>query len=60
MKVIDPNDEDGRTRVMPLDRFLYWWDGFTLVLDPAGCASEDAAGSPSQDESSQAKTVAEK
>jgi ABC-type bacteriocin/lantibiotic exporter with double-glycine peptidase domain len=33
-KVIDPNDEDGRVRTMPRERFLYWWDGFTLVLQP--------------------------
>ncbi len=31
--VIDPNDADGRTRRMSLDRFLYWWDGFALVLE---------------------------
>ena len=32
-QVIDPNDADGRTRRMALDRFLYWWDGFALVLE---------------------------
>jgi hypothetical protein len=32
--VIDPNDPDQRTRIMPRDRFLYWWDGFALVLEP--------------------------
>jgi ABC-type bacteriocin/lantibiotic exporter with double-glycine peptidase domain len=32
-KVIDSNDQDGRIREMSLDRFLYWWDGFALVLD---------------------------
>jgi hypothetical protein len=34
VKVIDPNDQDGRIRTMTRDRFLYWWDGFTLVLQP--------------------------
>jgi hypothetical protein len=34
VKVIDPNDQDGRIREMSLDRFLYWWDGFALVLEP--------------------------
>ena len=33
VKVIDPNDSDGRTRTMTLERFLYWWDGFALVLE---------------------------
>ena len=33
VKVIDPNDQDGRTRTMSLDRFLYWWDGFAMVLE---------------------------
>jgi ABC-type bacteriocin/lantibiotic exporter with double-glycine peptidase domain len=33
VKLIDPNDSDGRTRTMSLDRFLYWWDGFALVLE---------------------------
>ncbi len=34
VKVIDPNDQDRRVRTMPRERFLYWWDGFTLVLQP--------------------------
>jgi len=33
VRLIDPNDRDGRTRTMPLERFLYWWDGFALVLE---------------------------
>ena len=33
VRVIDPNDRDGRTRTMSRDRFLYWWDGFALVLE---------------------------
>jgi ABC-type bacteriocin/lantibiotic exporter with double-glycine peptidase domain len=33
VQVIDPNDTDGRTRRMTLERFLYWWDGFALVLE---------------------------
>jgi ABC-type bacteriocin/lantibiotic exporter with double-glycine peptidase domain len=33
VKVIDPNDPDGRVRSMTLDQFLYWWDGFALVLE---------------------------
>jgi len=32
VRVIDSNDQDGRTRIMDRDRFLYWWDGFALVL----------------------------
>ena len=32
-KVIDPNDQDGRVRTMDRERFLYWWDGFALVLE---------------------------
>jgi hypothetical protein len=34
VKLIDPNDQDGRVRTLPTARFLYWWDGFTLVLQP--------------------------
>jgi len=34
VKVIDPNDQDRRVRTMPTERFLYWWDGFTLILQP--------------------------
>ena len=34
VKVIDPNDEDGRVRTMATERFLSWWDGFALVLQP--------------------------
>jgi hypothetical protein len=33
-KVIDSNDQDRRIRTMSRDRFLYWWDGFALVLEP--------------------------
>ncbi|HZT79311.1 MAG TPA: hypothetical protein VFA26_03765 [Gemmataceae bacterium] len=33
VKVIDPNDSDRRTRTMTVERFLYWWDGFALVLE---------------------------
>ncbi len=32
VRVIDPNDSDGRVRTLSRDRFLYWWDGFVLVL----------------------------
>jgi hypothetical protein len=41
VQVIDPNDPDGRTRRMTLDRFLYWWDGFALVLDDAASAAAE-------------------
>jgi ABC-type bacteriocin/lantibiotic exporter with double-glycine peptidase domain len=34
VKVIDPNDEDGRIRRMSRERFLHWWDGLALVLEP--------------------------
>ena len=40
VQVIDPNDADGRTRRMTLDRFLYWWDGFALVLETELVAAE--------------------
>jgi hypothetical protein len=33
VRVIDPNDRDSRTRTMSRDRFLFWWDGFALVLE---------------------------
>jgi ABC-type bacteriocin/lantibiotic exporter with double-glycine peptidase domain len=33
VRVIDSNDEDRRTRTMSLERFLFWWDGFALVLE---------------------------
>ena len=33
VKVIDCNDKDQRTREMSLDDFLYWWDGFAIVLE---------------------------
>jgi hypothetical protein len=41
VQVIDPNDADGRTRRMALDRFLYWWDGFALVLDAGTVAAAE-------------------
>jgi hypothetical protein len=34
VRVIDSNDSDGRIRTMPLKRFLSWWDGFVLVIEP--------------------------
>jgi hypothetical protein len=34
VRVIDSNDQDGRIREMSTARFLYWWDGFALVLEP--------------------------
>jgi hypothetical protein len=34
VRVIDSNDNDGRIRTMPLDRFHSWWDGFVLVIEP--------------------------
>lgn len=34
VKVIDPNDADRRVRTMSRERFLHWWDGFTVVLQP--------------------------
>jgi hypothetical protein len=39
-RVIDSNDADGRIRTMPLDRFLYWWDGFALVLNRSNVEAE--------------------
>jgi hypothetical protein len=35
VKVIDPNDDDLRVRTMPTERFLHWWDGLTIVIEPA-------------------------
>ncbi len=34
VRVIDSNDADGRVRTMSLKRFLSWWDGFVLVIEP--------------------------
>src|SRR5262245_1363640 len=45
VKVIDPNDAEGRTRQISLARFLRWWDGCALVLEPgAFWASKAGAG----------------
>jgi hypothetical protein len=33
VRILDPNDSDGRLRSMDLDTFLERWDGFALVLD---------------------------
>jgi hypothetical protein len=40
VRVIDSNDQDGRIREMSAARFLYWWDGFALVLEPRMPASD--------------------
>ncbi len=40
VKVIDPNDQDGRVRTMPRENFLHWWDGFTIVLQPERSAKK--------------------
>jgi hypothetical protein len=34
VRVIDSNDADGRIRTLSLKRFLSWWDGFVLVIEP--------------------------
>lgn len=34
VRVIDSADSDGRIRTMTLKRFLSWWDGFALVIEP--------------------------
>jgi ABC-type bacteriocin/lantibiotic exporter with double-glycine peptidase domain len=34
VRVLDSTDADGRIRTMPLKRFLSWWDGFALVIEP--------------------------
>jgi ABC-type bacteriocin/lantibiotic exporter with double-glycine peptidase domain len=34
VRVLDSNDADGRIRTMPLKRFLSWWDGSALVIEP--------------------------
>jgi hypothetical protein len=33
VRILDPNDSDGRVRTMDLHSFLERWDGFALVLD---------------------------
>src|SRR5207245_8513625 len=32
VRVMDPNEGDHRVRTMSRERFLYWWDGFAIVL----------------------------
>lgn len=34
VRVLDSTDADGHIRTMPLKRFLSWWDGFALVIEP--------------------------
>lgn len=34
VKILDPNDADGRTRTMSLRRFLERWDGLAVILVP--------------------------
>ena len=34
VRVLDSNDADGRIRTMSRKRFLSWWDGFVLVIEP--------------------------
>lgn len=34
VRVLDSHDGDGRIRTMSLKRFLSWWDGFVLVIEP--------------------------
>jgi hypothetical protein len=43
VRVIDPNDQDGRIRTMALDRFLYWWDGFALIIERDRAEAETAS-----------------
>ena len=53
-RVIDSNDADRRVRTMPVQRFLFWWDGFALVLaqdgskDPEPPAAQKQGTTPSQ------------
>ncbi len=35
VRVIDPSDADGRIRTLTTERFLSWWDGFALVIEPS-------------------------
>jgi hypothetical protein len=32
VRVLDPNDTNGRVRTLDLDTFMERWDGFALVL----------------------------
>jgi hypothetical protein len=34
VKLIDSNDKDVSVRTISRERFLHWWDGFTLVIMP--------------------------
>lgn len=41
VRIIDPNDQDCRTRTLPTETFLRCWDGFALVLlKPAEVVAE--------------------
>ncbi len=48
VRVIDPNDQDGRIRTMALNRFLHWWDGFAVILvkDPTKANTASARANP--------------
>lgn len=62
VRVIDPNDQDRRTRSMSLERFLYWWDGFALILEedrnsPHHLASRPQREGPRPKRAASPKTV---
>lgn len=45
VRIIDPNDQDQRTRTVSLEQFLNWWDGFALVLlKPEQTATRPSSG----------------
>lgn len=50
VRVIDSNDADGRIRTMSLSRFLYWWDGMALVLEPRTQESAESQEADANDE----------
>jgi hypothetical protein len=53
-RVIDSNDTDRHVRTMPVQRFLFWWDGFALVVaqdgpkDPEPPATQQKGTTPSR------------
>jgi hypothetical protein len=55
VKVIDSNDPDCKTRTMSLDRFLYWWDGFALVLEEDPATRPAMAKAPERQPSTEPK-----
>jgi hypothetical protein len=45
VRVIDSNDADQRVRTMSINHFLFWWDGFAMVLAEEGPKEGEPSGS---------------